>query len=440
MDTSLDSRLQKEATCQPGQAHSVTFEVDEVTPASEPLSECKMPAALHRLAGVRPEACSDPHESVIGVGQNALVRAAHCAYADHRPLVLSPDMIWLTIVQGLAEHVEDNAEELRHLFVSHAGRQRLVIREDRFRKGDPANPWPVMFSTFSDMVRSHIGDEMHSWLVADFSTTGPVERAASEIALLDVVKPFFEYEMMTICGIPRVTLEGTVEDWRRLVSKARRLEQFSLDFWTCHLVPICEQFARAAAGDVDLAHWQSLYKVRREYSRNLISGWICKLFPYIHEAAPALARNAKGQTIISYRRLSTASPVSKRRNPMLALEPQDHGFPGPGDRELDLKRTLAVMAAEGLVAETGAEGLESNGGARARPSLTMDVLPLGFSRVPFGWTVMTDNGKADIPMEFMAGLLAIRQDRNSLALRPKIGWAVCEQGSRYPAGSNLLRQ
>lgn len=57
--------------------------------------------------------------------QNLFVKAVHAAFFDHHPLILSPDIIWLTIAQGLAHHVDQNAEELRDQFVRHGGAKRV---------------------------------------------------------------------------------------------------------------------------------------------------------------------------------------------------------------------------------------------------------------------------------------------------------------------------
>lgn len=43
------------------------------------------------------------------------------AYADHRPFVLSPDMIWLLISQGFARHINANQESMRNELVDFSG-------------------------------------------------------------------------------------------------------------------------------------------------------------------------------------------------------------------------------------------------------------------------------------------------------------------------------
>ena len=97
---------------------------------------------------------------------------------------------------------------------------------------------------------------------ASFSTTGPVERAAAEVVLLDAMQSYFEYQVCTGCGIPTITLEGTHEDWKVLAERVQDFREFGLGSWLDVLSPILDQFARASQGDVDQAFWRSLYKFK----------------------------------------------------------------------------------------------------------------------------------------------------------------------------------
>ena len=52
------------------------------------------------------EACSSYHGQLVAdVCLHPVVAAIHLAFSDHRPLVLSPDILWLLIAQGFANHV-----------------------------------------------------------------------------------------------------------------------------------------------------------------------------------------------------------------------------------------------------------------------------------------------------------------------------------------------
>jgi len=336
---------------QPG----ITFAVDAVTPAAEALPEWRMHEALKATLGPV-ESCSDYHGTVVAkVYYHPLLAAVYTAFSQHRPLVLSPDAVWVTIAQGVAHHMVVHGERLRDRFVAHPGRLALEFRCRGWVAGSPENPWPEAFASWSAQIREYVGPETHDALVCDFSTTGPTERAASQVVLIDVFERYFHYLALCICGIPSVTLEGKPSDWERLAEKAAALERFDLAWWLEHLLPICDQFARASRGDVDLDHWQAICKLRKDYGGDVINGWVARLFPYL--------------------RAFTNGPCT-RRNPIF---------------------------------ETG-DGFQS-----------WDA-PSGLSRVPFTWR--DEETALDRPMEAVGGLVGMTQDRATLTLRPRVGWAV----------------
>ena len=230
------------------------------------------------------------------VGINAFVETVHIAYANHYPLEISPDDIWLCIAQGFAAHVNANAEKLRHFFVKYEGKEELSVRKDEFVKGSPNNMWPDVFSDFSAQIRSHIGNETHDLLIANFTTTGPTERAATEIVIMNAFKEYFDYYVETTCGIPEITLKGTTNDWRQVREKAQKLAQFELDWWTDTLVKILDMFVAASQGNVDKQFWSSFYKERESYVSDSINGWILTLFPYIYSDRPYLGLARKRTT------------------------------------------------------------------------------------------------------------------------------------------------
>ena len=103
-------------------------------------------------------------------------------------------------------------------FVPHQGKVTIQVRRDDFLKGSPENPWAEVWPEFSAEIKKVIGAETHGLIVSDFSTTGPTERAASEVVLMDCVQSYFSYGFVTLCGIPEITLEGTVRTGRRFTS------------------------------------------------------------------------------------------------------------------------------------------------------------------------------------------------------------------------------
>ena len=263
-----------------------TFQVDDVEKNSLPLPETDVVNTVTERSGkVRPEAWSKPTRRPVDEKDstwiNGFVSAVHTAYAQHYPLELGPDAVWMCIAQGLAHHVNQNVEKLRKMFVEHEGKKQLVVQRDDFIKGSPDNAWPDVFDSFSEQIRQYVGQKTHDLLTPEFSTTGRVERAAAQVVLMDTLKAYFSFMCKTSCGIPEITLRGTVEDWERLRDKALELSQYNLKWWIDELEPVLDQFVAAASGDVDQEFWSGIYKQCGGSGGPYVSGWIITLFPYL---------------------------------------------------------------------------------------------------------------------------------------------------------------
>src|SRR5262245_47253649 len=123
----------------------ITFAVDDVTPAIEPLDLWKAHVAVRTMLDSEIESCSDYHSDVVGVHYQPLLAAVYKAFAEHRPLLLSPDSVWITIAQGVAHHMAIHGERLRDRFVAHQGKLNLVFTADGWLAGTPENPWHEAF-------------------------------------------------------------------------------------------------------------------------------------------------------------------------------------------------------------------------------------------------------------------------------------------------------
>jgi Domain of unknown function (DUF4419) len=340
-----------------------TFAVSDVPLRAKALRTEKIKTSVERLVNSPIEACHDyTADVVVQPGYNALFAAADFAYRHHFPLTLSPDHIWLTIAQGFAQHVSLNAEALRTRLVPHEGKARIVVRRDDLARGSAENPWAEVFPVFSEAIRMVIGDRAHGLIVSDFSTTGPVERAASEVVLMDTVSPYFDFEFDTLCGIPAVSLEGTAEDWGEILRRVRALAEYDLGWWTDRVGLIIRHFIAAVRGRVRIGFWERLYKQVDESGGPYLSGWLTHLLPYLQRESP------DGLTSLPY------------RNPYFSEHPEN----------------------------------------RRRGRITHNKLTCSCSKVPFLWV---DHG-VEYEYELLGGILAVEQDPISLAVRPKVGWAV----------------
>lgn len=206
------------------------------------------------------------------------------AYADHRPFALSPDMMWLLICQGFANHVNNNAEKLRSMFVNFSGKTTLLVQSNSITLDNPDSPWQEIFPEFSRQISNYTGKELTDALTADFSTTTPTTKIASQITALYAMKSYFDFIVLYIgCGIPQVTLEGTPADWQKVLDKTEALRKYQLDWWVDKMEPILKKIIKASKGEKDKEFWQTMFKyhsIKRYGAKNIIDGWMVKFFPY----------------------------------------------------------------------------------------------------------------------------------------------------------------
>jgi hypothetical protein len=147
----------------------------------------------------RIETCSiDTQQLLRKVSFHSLVFACHTSFCFHYPLTFSPDMIWLLIVQGVAEHVNANANGLRRIFVKHNGKLLIKVERNDLVRGQPNQPWAKVVEEFTQRIREHIGEETSDLFMPSFSTTGNDERTACRIALMNTVGKYFSFELHTI--------------------------------------------------------------------------------------------------------------------------------------------------------------------------------------------------------------------------------------------------
>ncbi len=271
----------------------ITFNVNEKALKSlgkSRMIEGKVPEILTKKLGGAPESFGLTKPNLIGKSIcHSFLEALHLSYSDHYPLIISPDMIWLLIAQGVAEHINQNAEELRHNFVAHEGKKEIIVRRDSFTKGEP-NPWENVFDEFSAKIGEIIGKKK-DLLVGNFSTTGLIEKAASEVVLMDSMRAYLRYRVQTLCGLPTITLEGTVEDWKSIRTRAENLSEFCPSWWIDKLLPNLDKFVEAAEGNPDIKHFDTLYKIYNGSGGIHVSGWINSFFPYISHYKGGMQKN-----------------------------------------------------------------------------------------------------------------------------------------------------
>ena len=280
------------------QEGSITFIVDRDLPEPEehvesvltPMEIAK--SALWEWGKPTVYATSKCDEGLYDIGADTFYQTLMTAYAEHRPVVISPDMIWCLICQGFSHHINFDPEKYRDRMVFHQGKETLEVRRVEPKEFTPEQ-WEDIIREFAQMVDEKTKGSVASAIVTDFSTTTPVEAISSRITLLDTVKSYFEFVVIQmICGIPHITLKGTPKDWQKIADNIQEFRQFDLDWWIDSLSPILEEFVKAANGYPDPTFWKSIVMTWRtdlvrgggcmpsDEEPTKVDGWFLKFFPY----------------------------------------------------------------------------------------------------------------------------------------------------------------
>ena len=225
--------------------------------------------------------------------ENAFVSTIYKAYCEHYPLEISVEDIWVAIAQGISIHLNENAEKYRELMVSHEGKKELKLDVDHLRIPDSARPkggnksvpginWSAAVREMGGLIREDMKTDLAALLTTPFSTTTAVEQAVFDCTLMDSVKSYYDFRFSLCCGLPKVTLRGSPEDFQNVIDRIHQFRSIFLDFhwWLDTLLPHLQQLKASAEGKPDIDWWQKVcHHVGGGSDVSMLSGWLADFIP-----------------------------------------------------------------------------------------------------------------------------------------------------------------
>lgn len=215
-------------------------------------------------------------------GVFGFVQAAALGFAYHLPLSLKADHFWQLILQGIALHVSKDPNGLKHVFASkhflETGQKLpITVGVSRFSES--------VFSLLSERVLQSLADtEVRHLFLANFSTTTELDRIVQHVTLLDTTKSFFDFEIITMCGIPQITLQGLVDDWQKLQQQAKALlEKVGMKWWYEGMSPYLQLMVDSFDESSNKTLWESFFKYRSQSGGDRVDGFLMAFHPYVGE-------------------------------------------------------------------------------------------------------------------------------------------------------------
>lgn len=214
---------------------------------------------------------------------HSFLQAMYFCYCDHRPFTLTPESIWLLVLQAFSVHINSDSKEFIRNYPRFVRRRKLQIRGDNINWNSTEECSDVV-NEFCEKLDEEIGDGFVETLSRKFSSTTLDEEIVFQISTMNTVKSFFEFVVVTvICGIPKIHVAGNKEDWLAIVNRLEHLQKFNFTWFVENVIDVIKRIAREYDEKIQDDFWLNMFKVHttEDYGNpKMVDGWITKFFPY----------------------------------------------------------------------------------------------------------------------------------------------------------------
>jgi hypothetical protein len=227
---------------------------------------------------------SNPQTKIMSSRSNNLIETLYFAFQYHLGIRITPSIIWLQILHGIGNHINNEPEKWRSHCVSHTEKIKLIVRDDSLIPGKDDNQWGLVVEKFVEQMNNYISMPLRDNFQIAFSEETYEEKVAFSSSLMSTMQHYFKFECQTLCGIPKIEIAGTPEDWQKIIEKAEVLTQyFEMQQWGSKLLPILNGIKGSLIdpGFPSINFWRSIYKHDSMSGGPYINGWIIHLFPYL---------------------------------------------------------------------------------------------------------------------------------------------------------------
>jgi len=220
---------------------------------------------------------------------NKFIGMIGLAFANHYALEISPDDIWLLILQGFYQHIKANRDSFKNQFYSDPSDSTVEIRDDGLSLKSSRQDWENDILLIEDSLQKKIPKQTFKQFQSGFSTTSRNDSMVFKATFLSVANLYYEITIVTLCGLPRIRILGNQNDWIKLKSQFDDLSiSLKAEFWKDQLDPVLDKFIRAFDGNVNHDEWRKFYKdIKPNQSGDVpgINGWIKAFIPYTKDGA-----------------------------------------------------------------------------------------------------------------------------------------------------------
>jgi hypothetical protein len=160
------------------------------------------------------------------------------------------------------------SEKLRSKFVNFEGVKSLSVIKvgsinDIYKYEDQ------IIDELTKKISENVGDELVNVLTPNFSTSTKNSVISGKVSIMSSFKKYFRYRgSMLVCGIPYILLEGTLEDWEKILEKLKFLSKY--DFPNEKMKKDLEEIINTKKGKINLDFWRKIIMETKKEDDDLI--------------------------------------------------------------------------------------------------------------------------------------------------------------------------
>jgi hypothetical protein len=138
----------------------------------------------------------------------------------HYGVVISPTILWNMVLNNLAFQVNKTPNIFKKYFTESDEKQEILVQQG----GNQIDVAQLIAG-----VSAKIPTEILDHVFPKYSTDSDKAIIANYTAFLDMVSPYYNYGMY-LCGIPKVRVLGTLDDWNLFIAKCMKVAELIPEF------------------------------------------------------------------------------------------------------------------------------------------------------------------------------------------------------------------
>jgi hypothetical protein len=198
---------------------------------------------------------------------NYLMYLSLC-WERHYGAVISPTILWNMVLNNLAYKVNKTPDVFRKYFSESDEKQEISVMQS-------GNLIDVKL--LIDGLQGRIPTKILEDSFPNFSTDTEMSKIANYTAFLDMVSPYYNYSMY-MCGIPKVKVLGTPDDWEQFMSNCEKITLLIPEFGE-YLMKVRDRII-LIADKHDVCDYSQMFRLEKcgSGSQVEVEGWITEFF------------------------------------------------------------------------------------------------------------------------------------------------------------------